>query len=412
MKITTVIRRALATNLRTVVVGEDERAALDAAGLREPIVQQYVTWRRAMMLAVVAATLLSAAVTTLRKNRGPHDRKEVLQTITAGLLQKAEKTLPAAAILEEATHPPGRTDLPKGGGQNPPAGFARFENLMHAAHLDAIALAALAALFCRNRFQLSYRILVAGFALGFLLPMALAMCPWSWWGMVEVKITPGTDPAAYLQVAVQRAIQAANYLVILLPTLLSLVPGALRAGLRVKTQLPESLLPGWFVAAASPFYSLCLLVPFVVAVQFTHDLLLLGGLFLLLAAPLVYAFRAGVFTNPRMSEADTDRMGRLQLTVGLMSLLASGLIVAWLLTRDIAGVHLVGVAAGKSLFHPMDLVDYLLEYLARSLFVTVLGADLFMRISLRAWEQSREWAASDHTGTYDRTMEAIRGVSR
>ena len=59
----------------------------------------------------------------------------------------------------------------------------------------------------------------------------------------------------------------AEYLITLLPTVFSLVPGIQRSCLRVKTLLPQSILPGWFLVAACPFYAMVMLVIFVAANQ-------------------------------------------------------------------------------------------------------------------------------------------------
>ena len=54
--------------------------------------------------------------------------------------------------------------------------------------------------------------------------------------------------------------------------LLALVPGLLRGCLRIKSLLPESVLPGWFLAAAAPMQILVLLAALLgVAGVFTDD---------------------------------------------------------------------------------------------------------------------------------------------
>ena len=63
----------------------------------------------------------------------------------------------------------------------------------------------------------------------------------------------------------------------LLPAVLALIPGVLKGCLRVKTLLPASTLPGWFVVMAAPLYALFLLAVFVGINQVTNDPLLIGG---------------------------------------------------------------------------------------------------------------------------------------
>ena len=111
-------------------------------------------------------------------------------------------------------------------------------------------------------------------------------------------------------------------MVVLLPTVLSLVPGVQRACLRVKTLVPESMLPGWFLVAAAPFYALFLLVIFIAINQITSEPLLLISMLLLAGAPFIYVFRADVFTRPLMTEADYLRMRRVQQVVSGATALA------------------------------------------------------------------------------------------
>ena len=53
---------------------------------------------------------------------------------------------------------------------------------------------------------------------------------------------------------------------------------------------------------------------------------------------------------------------------------------------------------------PLDLVEFLLETISRSMFITVLGADLFMRLNLTAWKSTHAFAGTPEAEDYDRVM--------
>ena len=55
---------------------------------------------------------------------------------------------------------------------------------------------------------------------------------------------------------------AISVYVTLMPSVLSLIPGVIRACLRIKALIPESVLPGLFLIAAAPLYFLIFLVTF------------------------------------------------------------------------------------------------------------------------------------------------------
>jgi hypothetical protein len=176
----------------------------------------------------------------------------------------------------------------------------------------------------------------------------------------------------------------------------------------VKSLLPESLLPGWFIVMVAPFYALFLLVVLVAVDQMTSDPVIISVLLLLIVAHMGYGFRAKVFTSPWVSDDDYLRMSRVQRIVGILTALAGLIIVAALLTREVMGVHFVGTDPEKSLLRPIELAEFLLEFIGRSMFVCALGADLFMRMNVAAWKQGKTLEGTAAAKSYDEAMGAIQ----
>jgi hypothetical protein len=198
-----------------------------------------------------------------------------------------------------------------------------------------------------------------------------------------------------------------QWFILLLPAVLSLLPGMVRACLRVKSLLPESVVSGWVLVTLAPFYSLLLLVVWVAICHLVTDFYLLWGMLLWIAAPLLYAVRGGVLTRPVLCEHDRDRLRRLQIYVNLLLLLAMALLLAFLLTAQVLGMRLVGLDPQTSLVRPWVVVQYVLEYWGRSLFNTVLAADFLMRMNRSIWMAGREFADSPDAADYDRLMRQL-----
>jgi hypothetical protein len=192
-----------------------------------------------------------------------------------------------------------------------------------------------------------------------------------------------------------------------MPTILSLLPGLLRACVRVKSLLPGADLSGWFLVAGAPFYVLLLLVVFIALNQAAGSPLLLGGMCLLLAAPLVYAVRAPLFVRPLMGDDDRRSLARVQRCFLACVWAGVALLVAYLFTKKVAGLYLVGFDPEKSWGSPWDLARFAVEYLGRSLFITVVVADLLVQATLSACRHERRFLGTAEAEEHRRRMEEL-----
>ena len=425
MSLVTVLGRAFASNLRTLSVDSGERTTLAAAGIQEPTIQSYFAWRRSVAMMVLLATFLSAGLTTYLEFSETEDRLSSVQTRLEKLLEDAkEKVLPIPDESEESDEdsstgeatdeesPLDAKPASEADEKHPTTAFGQFADGVHLVSLYAMPLSAVAVLLCWTRLKRSFQILVTGFAFAFFVPMLVALCPWSWWGYVEPHVAPDKDPAKFFVSLAESILEGAVYLVTLLPTVLSLVPGVQRACLRVKTLLPESMLPGWFLVTAAPFYALFLLVIFVAANQIASDPIFLIGMFLFLAAPFLYVVRAEAFTRPLLSNDDFLQMRRAQRMIGGITALAGLLLITYLATQEVMGIRLIGLDEKTSVLRPIDLVGFLLELISRSMFMTLLGADLFMRMNLSAWKHSQTLDSSPAAANYHRVMGELEQVAK
>lgn len=416
-----IFKRAFSGNLQTIKVSDAERAALETRGITEPVTQRYLVWRNAMMLMVIIATIASAALTTVIDMTDTGDEPNVLESLTEKIMDGVDKAIPEGAsdVLDAAKEKVAEKIEGKERGKDdakdeeeddeetPPNLFERIVEIIQTAAIYTLSATALLAFIFRNRPKLSFRILAAGFLFGFFLPIAIALCPWSWFGYIGESVSPLKDPVGFLRDTASDALEALKMLAALMPAVLALIPGVLKGCMRVKTLLPASTLPGWFIVMAAPLYGLFLLAVFVAINQVTNDPLLIGGVLMLVLAHLVYAFRAPTFTQPLLAEADYVRMKNSQRIVMLCTLVAVGLVVAYLTTRTFMGAHILGTSPKKSFVTPVDLVGMGMEIISRTMFVGVLSVDLFMRINVAAWNDIKRLAQSQAAGGYQNTMDAM-----
>jgi hypothetical protein len=356
-----VLRRAFTWDLSGAKVSPIELDRLVRRGVGQDTFQRYLAWRRSLLLAVVLPLAFSATLGTL------NDLEDLPYLTRLGM---AISGLDLLALYA----------------------------------LPATALAA-ALLWARPR--LSYRVLVGGCAFGFLLPILTSLLPLRWLINVPDEYGELVGKAARVFIDIGAAFL---YYFGLMPTVLSLIPGTLRACVRVKSLLPGSTLPGWFVVAAAPLYVLLVLVLFVAVNQVIGNLLLLAGVAVLLSAPLVYLARARLFVRP-LTASRRASLARVQWAFLGCTFLGAALLVAYLLTKTVGGVHLVGTDPDTSLMGPWKLVQFFIEYLGRTFFITVVAADLLLRATLASWRHQQEFAKTDEAADHERRMQELEGAA-
>jgi hypothetical protein len=354
------IRRALSWDLRSVPVEADEEARLIANGVDEVDARRYLVWRRSVLLVVAPPTLISALLATL----GWAGRDRSSLSALGGVLEIAQLlalfALPATAWLAARTW---------------------------------------------DRHRRSRNLLLRGWMFAFLTPLLLALVPFS----ARIELSGGDQAAISQAMSLLGLLGAISVYVTLMPSVLSLIPGVLRACLRIKALIPESILPGLFLIAAAPLYVLLFLVIFTTVNQLAGNLVLMLAMLALLMAPLLYLFNAGTLTRPLRTPEEIAKIGRMQATATIILGIGLGLLVIYAFTATIMGKALIGTDDATSLMRPWSpsLIQFPLEYFVRSLFTTVLVADLFMLMNLSLWRHTKTFQASPEAESYDRLMSEI-----
>jgi GYF domain 2 len=354
------IHRALGWDLRAIEVEPAERDLLVARGVDEEDARRYLCWRKSVLRVVAIPTLVSALLALI------------------GLVTTDLSAFSGVGLLLE---------------------FARV------AALFALPVTAWLAAKAWDRHRRSRNILLRGWLVAFLTPLLLALIPYSW--RVDMS---GADATVQGQVtALVSLLGAVSVYVTLMPAVLSLIPGVLRACLRVKALLPESILPGWFLVASTPLYVLLFLVIFSTVNQVAGHALLILAVVALLGAPLLYLVNAKTFTRPLHDAAEVAKIGQVQKNVYIVTAVGLVLLFLWAVTAELFNHSLIGLDARTSFVRPWDpdLFQFPLEYVVRSLFTTVLVADLFMLMNLSVWHHTKAFVGTERAATYDRLMSEI-----
>lgn len=375
------LRRAFTWDLSGLQLSVAEQAHFAVAGIDHPTLQRYLGWRRSVLFVAslpVALIVLLATIDTLSED---NHWLSGFGRIWLTLMILAPFALPVTVILADIT----------------------WSNV-----------------------RLSRRLLVHGWLLAFLVPLLLLLVPAHW--LVDLN-HPDAQVQAVGEIGARWIFGLLFFtsLCLYLPVfVVSMASGVQRACLRLKTLVPESPVPGLFLAASAPVLALVLFPIFVLVNQVASNGLLILGMLSLMAAPLIYLVWFHLFTQPLLRPEDFRKVRRSQwlskglFCLGVLLLLIYSLTCEWRVPRTggdwtefFSGMDrktLLGFHEETSLFRPWSwrLIRWLaIEMLGRSLFTTVLVADLFMRVNKIVWSSGRQLATSTHVEHYDRLMHML-----
>src|SRR5207237_1272121 len=135
----------------------------------------------------------------------------------------------------------------------------------------------------------------------------------------------------------------------MLPAILSLLPGAIRACVRIKVLFPESIVSGWLLIAFAPIYALFLFTLFVAINQVAGSFLLIMGVAALVAAPVTYLARTPLFIRPLWTDDQRRQLARAQWVYIITLGVAAGLLMLYALSGRFMDQPLVGLEKNNPL---------------------------------------------------------------
>jgi hypothetical protein len=364
-------KRAFDWNLRHLQVDPQEGAVLGARSVMDENAQRYLVWRRSVLLAVSVPMAIIALLALIDLAMNLYENGPGLSAL--GIL-----------VL-----------------------------ILRTAILFVLPVTAFMAARVWDDQRKSRKILLIGWLITLGLPLLLALLPFSW--MVN---TQGATAEQLQQVSATLSLAGAMQAYItLMPAVLSLIPGVLRGCLRIKALLPQAILPGLFLVAATPLYVMLFMVIFTTINQVVGNFLLVLGVLALAGSAVVYLFYSGTLMRPLRTEEEFAKIGTAQMQSTIVMAIGLVLIVLWAMTVEIAvptqtGVRmmgLIGTNEATSIMRPWDpqLFQFPLEYIVRSLFTTVVIADLFMLMNVALWRNSKMIEGTPEGQNYDRIMANI-----
>ncbi len=391
------LKRALGWNIGRVVPSSRELEALVTAGVTDPAVQRYAAWRRSLMLVAFVPTTLAFLLGVLDAWDEGYDEYTTLG-IGLDLLWIA-----AGAVLS----------------------FACFAGMRSWTKPGASAA-----------------LLRVGYLAAFLIPFVIALLPIdAVYSLNEAPLPGVASPHAEKidaleDIAVGFVLSGGTYLM-LLPAVLSLIPGAMNGCLRVKALMPAAQLPGWLLVCAAPAFLLFWLVTLVVVNNAAQSILLVVGVLLWAGSPIWYALRGTVFVQSRISDADASKIGGVKRLVGLTALSGILMLGAFAMTKDVAGLTVFGFDdttamsthveeladlddeigiedvrlaydRSDSLLYALDLSSFqlVIDFLAKLLLITAIFADLVLRATVSGWRNDRSLRTRTAAASYDASAAA------
>jgi hypothetical protein len=253
----------------------------------------------------------------------------------------------------------------------------------------------------------SARIVLIGTLVTVVIPLLVAFIPTNWY---IAGPGAGGDSSEVRLMKFGYARQMGYQLgILVLPLVLSVLPAVTRSCVKVKGFLPESLVPGWVLAASVPLLIFFTFAALIAVYHIASNILLLLGLLILIGSPLLYFTRFKLLTRPVTSSQDLAALAKAQMHV--LAAVGVGILILfiYLFGVKMGEDKLVGFDKENSIMRPWSLRihRFWLEYLGRSLFLTVFFADLLVRMAVMTWREERAFAGSGSAANFDQTMSAM-----
>jgi hypothetical protein len=334
------LKRAIDWNVAEVVVTPREHQALVAAGIEDRL-QGLFAWRRSSLLIALPLLVLSV----------------ILSFVQAGQTDTEGET-----------------------------GLGMFLNWLPSIGLLFIPIGAMRAIAGWTELRSTSRFLIACWLVSIVLPLITALVPLDYIYDLDAARAQAADPDALsAQILLVRILAAVQFALVLLPVVLSVPGGVLKGAARVKSLFPSAALPGWFLVAVAPFYSLFTIVVFVLIDQIVGNGLLMVGVAILAFIPWLFVIYRNVYARPlSILEAKTE-LARASRAGGWLMGVAILCIVIFMLTAKVEQFKVLGSNNNDAVFSYVDVGRTLVEVLSRSIVTTVVFCTVFLQMIYADW---------------------------
>jgi hypothetical protein len=367
------VRRTMRADLTGGVATDAERAALAARDRGRPAVagaqaQDYLAWRRSLLWTATGFLAVSAVVAAV-----------------SFVVDLFEDTTELEKIFNY--------------------GVVRFLEFVQVVAALWLPIAGWRAIRSWDDLRTSHGWTRRGWLIGFLVPFVIALVPVNALFLFEA---PTTLEEAQGQTAVVQMVGIAVGLAMflhLVPSVLAIFVGAIRAALSVKQILPESAVPGWIATVAAPVFAVVALAVFVLFHQMGGNWLLLAGFGLIVANYLLLTRDGSRLARPHRPDDVRALLGPMRRRGALLVGLGALLLLVALFTMDLLGTSFVGFE--NALLNPFQLLGLAVAVVGRSLFTMVLFSDLLIALLRHAWRETQALQVSELGNVLEARLRAL-----
>lgn len=254
----------------------------------------------------------------------------------------------------------------------------------------------------------SHRRIKLGWVVGLLVPFVIALVPLS----EILKLGgPGQQLGAEQAMGLQfmGLLLGLTSFLTLLPSVISVFVGAVRAGLLTTRFLPESPIPGAVVGVAAPVLALLLLAIFVLLNQVVGSTLMLIGFAAVILNFLLYArFGPRLARSYRREELEAE-FGHLRNQSALLLGGGAVCIVISLFTTQLFGKHLVGFGE-NSVVGVLKLLEFVVELVGKSTITMLLFSDFLISGVRHSRAVAPTFEGSPLAKELDARLEELKGA--
>jgi hypothetical protein len=400
------LRRAIRSDFQREHATDQERAELAAQTppTSDPLAQDYVAWRRAV-LWIAGIVLVLGACIALLEHKTTAEQVAYAQMAALKAQAAAEgQELPTgdlAQLTAEVANQFGKNNLEILDG---------LGDFLLSVKL-AVAILVMVAAVQWRRIRRSRNLVRWAWLTALVLPLLVSVYPWAQsldFSHLNQENLFGqvVDTGKVVKQQIGLAL-AATLMSTLLPKLIALFPGIMRSSMALKTLLPEAAAPGWLTVVFAPFLAGFLLLVLSFLSQSQGSWVLLAAMLSLCAAPVIYVRRAAELVRPHTAEEVGDVVGRIRRLAATTNAIGIGLLVWYLFDFDelswTTAIHMLLEAGGGILMTMVAISDITIALLA---FSQRQGA-MFQGSGLRAAYEHRLLALS---GAGLTNVESVLGI--
>ncbi len=375
------IRRVTQGEFFTPMAVDGERSTLSKLDppIEEPHVQDYVVWRRSLLLLAAVLFVLHAIFLLVN-----YSSFESIMTDGAVEEQSANGELSA----EQIEHVRRNVVANVGDGN---LSTLEIWNVVSALAAVAIAILVVLAAWKWLHVAASRRLARSAFFVSLITPLALCVIPWS-----SLLDFTHLGPKAEMMTKTLAFLFSLQVFFALAPKLVSIFPGLMRAGMMLKTMFHESPTPAYVTVLAAPVFMMMLLIMFSTMIQLEGKWTIMLGLLCLLLSAGIYLIRARDLVRVHSK----DEAIRSVQSAGFISMVFSGL-----------GVVLIAIYVFS-----MEGIDFLsaLNFFVlagANLLLTMAVASDYMLAGLsRQYAASKAFIGTNEAADYERKMGALEAA--